>query len=271
MAEPLEAIVARAPIETLLTSTGPVQRVALELAATREALTSELITRLTASNLSPTGLLLARLSANEEASATPESLPLAGDNPSAEELRSSLQKSITQSGVFYESHLARWTAGTLPLEDILQEPQARARANVDTVPTDAPRQELPINEELAPILRRQISILENATLLWRGDVWPGQPAEIEIRPDNRRAAQENDASQATTTWTTRISLDLPELGEVQATIRLSGQSVALSIAGGAGPSTYALESGRLDLEEALAAHRISIERFSVVSNVPPSI
>jgi hypothetical protein len=266
MAESLEAIVARVPIETLLSAPTAAQRINLELAATRDAMTGALMARLSASDLSPTGLLLARLSAKEESPATSSATPLTGENPSSEDIRTALQKNISQSGMFYESHLARWSAGTLPLEDILEEPQARLGAAQDSAPTDTPRHELPINEEMAPILKRQISLLENSTLLWRGDVWPGQPAEIELRPEDQPPSEGDGKPDSVTPWTTRLAIHLPALGEVQATIRLRGQTVALSLSGASDLSINTLESARSDLEAALAVQNIDMERFMVVSH-----
>lgn len=46
----------------------------------------------------------------------------------AAELVPVLQKAVSQSGLFYESHQAQWIAGKLPLEQILQEPQGQRSA-----------------------------------------------------------------------------------------------------------------------------------------------
>lgn len=44
----------------------------------------------------------------------------------ADQLAGSLRQSISSSGVFYESHLARWYRGELPLQALLREPQTWA-------------------------------------------------------------------------------------------------------------------------------------------------
>ena len=36
-----------------------------------------------------------------------------------------LQQGLRESGLFYESHLARWFGGEYQIEDILREPQGR--------------------------------------------------------------------------------------------------------------------------------------------------
>ena len=43
----------------------------------------------------------------------------------ASQLASSLSRSVTQSGLFYEAHQAQWISGKLPLAELLQEPQGQ--------------------------------------------------------------------------------------------------------------------------------------------------
>ncbi|MEC5396291.1 flagellar hook-length control protein FliK [Uliginosibacterium sp. H1] len=45
----------------------------------------------------------------------------------AAQLAPALRQAVSQSGLFYESHQARWVDGELPLESLLKEPQAQAR------------------------------------------------------------------------------------------------------------------------------------------------
>ncbi|MDQ8024135.1 MAG: flagellar hook-length control protein FliK [Moraxellaceae bacterium] len=45
----------------------------------------------------------------------------------AAQLAPALRQAVSQSGLFYEAHQARWVDGDLPLESLLKEPQAMAR------------------------------------------------------------------------------------------------------------------------------------------------
>ena len=47
---------------------------------------------------------------------------------SAADLVPALQKAVTQSGLFYESHQAQWVGGKLPVAQLLQEPQGQRSA-----------------------------------------------------------------------------------------------------------------------------------------------
>ncbi|AZQ52574.1 flagellar hook-length control protein FliK [Burkholderia cenocepacia] len=62
--------------------------------------------------------------------------------PPAAALRAALAQAVSESGLFYESHLAQWLAGQRPLAALLREPQARlatalAPADSDAVPHDS--------------------------------------------------------------------------------------------------------------------------------------
>lgn len=139
------AVVAKQPAET----------------ATREAV---------ATTLSRTGQLIATLLADADnrttsAKATPlnGSSPIAARPPTPEEtLAPLLQKAITESGVFYESHLAQWVEGKIPTEQLLREPQgqlsqllrnapsAEARSPNPAAPPQAPTEEQPTQQTRAP-------------------------------------------------------------------------------------------------------------------------
>ncbi|KWI30601.1 ribonuclease E [Burkholderia ubonensis] len=52
-------------------------------------------------------------------------------------LRAALAQAVSESGLFYESHLAQWLAGQRPLAALAREPQARLLAPADAHPTAA--------------------------------------------------------------------------------------------------------------------------------------
>ncbi|WP_202754118.1 flagellar hook-length control protein FliK, partial [Burkholderia cenocepacia] len=62
--------------------------------------------------------------------------------PPVAALRAALAQAVSESGLFYESHLAQWLAGQRPLAALLREPQARlatvlAPADPDAVPHES--------------------------------------------------------------------------------------------------------------------------------------
>lgn len=61
-----------------------------------------------------------------------------------------LKQALTQSGVFYEAHQARWVAGQLPTDALRQEPQGRQPAILPPLPN--PSSNSPQNPGLASLL-----------------------------------------------------------------------------------------------------------------------
>lgn len=95
-----------------------------------------------------------------------------------------------------------------------------------------------IAPELTPIVQHQLDALANQTYLWQGQVWPGQDMYWEIEEENRRqGSHESDA--AAPTWRTRVSLTLPQLGEIEARFQIHGNGVRVVLDAGQ-PQTQAL-------------------------------
>jgi hypothetical protein len=166
--------------------------------------------------------------------------PAAPDAPEAIAL--ALQRSIANSGMFYESHLAEWTLQRHSAAYLQQEPQAAwpsagksgtvavlaaaltqdgaaAGLTSSTTPTLAP-----LPDSAPALVRQQLDVLETGQILWRGDLWPGQPAAIEITedPDAREPGM-------APVWRTRVALSLPGLGGIDARLALSGNRLQLHI------------------------------------------
>lgn len=85
------------------------------------------------SSLSPTGRLVAQLLRNDPAApAAPQFIasadPIVGDTAVPQAIAQSLARVVSESGLFYESHLLEWTQGKRELETLLREPQARLSA-----------------------------------------------------------------------------------------------------------------------------------------------
>lgn len=134
-----------------------------------------------------------------------------------------LRQVVRESGMFYESHLARWSRGEWPLESILREPQARLGPSAPTVASAPELRHMP--EEAARLAGRQLLMLEGGPFVWQGQAWPGQPLEWRIERDTHGGAE----AQAQPEWRTELRLDLPCLGEVHAALTLSGQGLAVSL------------------------------------------
>lgn len=81
--------------------------------------------------------------------------------------------------------------------------------------------------DLLPLVQQQLEALANQAFAWQGQVWPGQQMKWEIAEDGHRNAEgEPDAS---TQWQTRLTLSMPELGEVRAVLRLREGDISLML------------------------------------------
>ncbi|VWD37550.1 flagellar hook-length control protein FliK [Burkholderia contaminans] len=82
-----------------------------------------------AASSTPASAAASSAAAAREAAAT---LPVAA-------LRAALAQAVSESGLFYESHLAQWLAGQRPLAALMREPQARLAAALAPADPDAAR------------------------------------------------------------------------------------------------------------------------------------
>jgi hypothetical protein len=215
-----------------------------------------------ATTLSATGKLIGLLIGDSEVEgkrAAPAALngsqPLVARMPAVgAELAPVLKQALTQSGMFYEAHQARWVAGQLPTEALRQEPQGKMAPTLPPLPASPPpgqtqatatpearssemtapatatavRGEQPaqpatqqgpaIPRELTPIVQQQLDALATQNYAWQGQVWPGQKLWWEIAEDGESAADQD--GEAGSRWQTRLKLNLPALGGIEATLRL---------------------------------------------------
>ncbi len=193
-----------------------------------------------------------------------------------------LKQGLRESGLFYESHLARWFGGDYQLEELLKEPQGRLSSRLSShlpqtndlqgVPLDGPMQATIKNssaevleamfykagtrvthegiadQRVLPIVSEQLSSLQNSQLLFRGDLFPGQNLEWTVA---EREAHRDEAGGRERSWETSVTMDLPNLGPVTALLRLDGTNVTIRVKAENETSVPVLETGRARLIEQL--------------------
>jgi len=180
---------------------------------------------------------------------------LAAGGPSARALGQALRQALQGSGLFYESHLTDMVFGRTNPEQLRNEPQAvlgknpppqdaapsrpragsapSGRAGADPAPggtgsSSSPTTGAPISgihQDLTVLVRQQLDVLANQTLTWQGEAWPGAPMEWEVERD----PYGGDPDSAVSTWATRLKLDLPRLGLVDARLNLAGDQIVLQL------------------------------------------
>jgi flagellar hook-length control protein FliK len=147
-------------------------------------------------------------------------------SPSRHMLPVRLSQTVSESGLFYESHLAKWSRGSLSLESILREPQARLGQDNTLAPRLAELDGMP--EAAARMAGRQLQMLEGAPFLWQGLAWPGQTMEWMVREEYGGEGQAKGEERAAE-WSTELNLTLPRLGQVHAQLGLAGDQLHLRL------------------------------------------
>ncbi|HBA86715.1 MAG TPA: flagellar hook-length control protein FliK [Geobacter sp.] len=182
------------------------------------------------------------------------------DNPAqaSGQLAARLKTALTQSGLFYESHLAHWAAGGLALQEILKEPQGKLskvlrQAEEGSDAGDGANAEIADSRTL-PFIREQLLLLNSGVHAWRGEAWPGQGMEITIKQGNDE--QWEQGIEAT------LSLDLPRLGGVEAKLRFGAEGVSVEFVCDRPGSSELLKTESADLRSALLSHGLHLNKMA---------
>lgn len=189
-----------------------------------------------------------------------------------------LSRALQGSGLFYESHLRDLAFGRRDAAQLRAEPQAQAgqeaskgdtalarpstgqnpqtttqpgqpsqtvhqsSATQQQIGTATPQSSahltgalLGLDPATHVLVRQQLETLANQSVTWQGEAWPGTEMEWEVQ---RREPEEANPDE-TETWATRLKLQLPGLGEVQARLSLSGSQLIMHLVSSEGASLMA--------------------------------
>ncbi len=169
-----------------------------------------------------------------------------------------LHQTLRESGLFYESHLARWARGTFALADLRNEPQARLADGAHNMATAAGLTNMP--EEAARLAGRQLLMLEGSPFLWQGFAWPGQWLEWQVREQTGDGAGPGEEANP---WVTELRLTLPRLGGVSARMSLVGNRLSVGLSANEPGTREAMSAALPSLERALQAAGLKPAGLSV--------
>lgn len=190
----------------------------------------------------------------------------------ASQLAASLKLAVQGSGMFYESHLASLTFGKLSPAQLMQEPQAQitrtaeqavTQGNTNTVRADNATQPafIPgLDPQAHGLVRQQLEVLANQSFGWQGQAWPGAEMGWEI---SRRESDGQDSTEATDHWATRLTLNLPGLGQVQARINLAGKQLVMHLV--SPESAELLDTHAAALRSRYIAQGLQLSQLSITS------
>lgn len=206
--------------------------------------------------------------------------------PDTAELAGKLHTALSQSGLFYESHQAQWLAGSRNTAQLLQEPQnqpadkVRAALGLDnitqrmdtgvtlnsaTVGSGRERIAIPgIPDYMQPLIQQQLLALETRQVQWQGQVWPNQEMNWKVQEEQTHSPNGEEGRQ----WSTQIHLNLPNLGEVSATLRFGNNGLNVSLDADTPQTRSKLGSASSTLVSALSERGITITIALVVQHDP---
>jgi hypothetical protein len=178
----------------------------------------------------------------------------------ASELSSKLQQSLEKSGLFYESHVAQWSRGQLPLNQIQREAQLLGMDAPKPFPTQL--QELPAG--MAEILRQQLHFIEHQHLTWQGMLNPQTPMSWRINEQTQQQEHEQEASEAKpSTWLSQLQVDFPHLGKINIQLQLHENQLHASFKVMESEHLSSLRQGLPELTENLLSAQIQLVQTQV--------
>ncbi|MBV8679159.1 MAG: flagellar hook-length control protein FliK [Aquitalea sp.] len=191
-------------------------------------------------------------------------------------LAQDLKDNVSQSGLFYESHLKEWLDGRHSLTQVQQEPQSRllSKLNEDMANHAAasssssnasstafnPRTVAP---ELANLVQRQLDIVENQQLQLNGYAWPGQPMQLQIQQEKTEERRGSLGADDAAVWSTSLSLNLPALGGLSARVRLVGQNVQVSFLAEEDEASGLIQQHAAQLQSGMEAAGLTLANLMV--------
>lgn len=208
------------------------------------------------------------------------------------QLANALQQTLTQSGLFYESHLNQWVNGQRAITELMQEPQANQTVQISVNPTAvnaavlssatvvdsasataltnsvatsaAPASSRAVdttinNPVLAQLVHQQLQTLEQNRVMWQGELWTGQRLEWEVSDDTPK----DNTIPSQSVWSSKVSFELPLLGKIVAHLRLNGEQLTMQIHADTPVAAQQLRVHGTRLSNALGAAGIPLASLQV--------
>ncbi|MDP2025188.1 flagellar hook-length control protein FliK [Sulfuriferula sp.] len=223
-------------------------------------------------SLSATGRLIDSLLHTAQQTGAPDTIAgktalIASPATSTPQIAVALHDTLSLSGLFYEAHVREWANGNRSLPELMREPQAQAGqallADLSPALQADPTAVLPRPDAnstaLTQLINQQLNTLEQQRVLWRGEAWPGQPMEWEVGEDT----PDGSSHDMPPSWHSKVRFELPTLGTVAATIRLTGDRLHIQIHADTEPSAVSLRAHGAQLSAALDAAGIPLDSLIV--------
>ncbi|MBU5613602.1 flagellar hook-length control protein FliK [Geomonas azotofigens] len=173
------------------------------------------------------------------------------------QLAGRLKESLTQNGLFYESHLAQWALGGLSLKELLKEPQGKLSRLLSDgegrSAEDAAGGAIADGRTL-PLIKEQLHLLNTGVLVWQGEAWPGQEMKLVVG--------EGSAEQWEQGIEANLSLELPRLGGVAAKLRFTPEGIDVELVCDRPGASELLRQASGELRSSLAGQGLHLNKMA---------
>jgi len=161
-----------------------------------------------------------------------------------------LKAAISNSGLFYESHLGDYVEGFRSLADIKQQPQNQPNSMINN------------------LLPQQLAVLENQRLSWHGEVWPHQKMDWDIYLPQKDRESANGGNHLMADEPKPIASDLtlylPNLGKVTAKLSLIDGRMRISMFAEEQQTLATLRTQSKSLTDAIQKNGQILERLQIL-------
>ncbi|MCG5261813.1 flagellar hook-length control protein FliK [Cupriavidus gilardii] len=199
----------------------------------------------------------------EEPAATPRDTGArSGEAPRGSETPRSLQ-AAAQAYQAAANDAAR-QAGTQTLLNTATDGDAQARPDATG---SMPKAEAApaIHPDTEGIVRQQLELLATQQFRWAGEAWPGTPMQWDIaeRQQEQGSSGEHGDGADERTWSSRLVLELPQLGTVEARLTLTPNGLETRLAVQEDRIARMLDDAQDRLRNNLGARGIDLLHFSI--------
>jgi hypothetical protein len=175
-------------------------------------------------------------------------------------LAAQLKDAIGACGLFYESHVAEWSAGERALAELQREPQMQRALLLNAAALADP--------DTAQFINLQLASQEQGRVAWQGQLLPGQDMAWQISRDAPDAHARPDAGSAEPPWRSALRLRFAALGEIGATVVLAGDQLHIQLSAGSDQIGSVLRARAGALQRALEASGNPLASLTVSPGEP---
>ena len=121
-----------------------------------------------------------------------------------------------------------------------------------------------VDPGLAPLVQQQLGVLESKVLPWNGYAFPGVALRIDLQETEDEGAG-SGGGESSGGWATRLRVELPRLGAVEARLLVRGERIVVSLLADSAAAEVEIGAARETLAGRLVEAGLQVAAFEVKS------